>query len=79
MEHASSREEVLSFLGDDVCFYASDFPHEEVQGSELKRLQARTDVTPAALEGIVGANALRLYGPRLGAAAGAPGAARAAV
>jgi predicted TIM-barrel fold metal-dependent hydrolase len=81
--HCESDErtlpEVLSFLGDDVCFYASDFPHEEVQGSELKRLQARTDVTPTALAGILGTNALRLYGPRLGAAVGAPGAARATV
>jgi uncharacterized protein len=81
--HCESDErtlpEVLSFLGDEVCFYASDFPHEEVQGSELKRLQARTDITAAALEGILGTNALRLYGPRLGAAVGAPGAVRSAV
>jgi predicted TIM-barrel fold metal-dependent hydrolase len=81
--HSESDErtlpEVLKFLGDDVCFHASDFPHEEVQGSELQRLQARTDLTPAALEGIVGTNSLRLYGPRLSAAAGAPGAAHAAV
>ncbi len=70
--HCESEErtlpESLAFLGDGVCFYASDFPHEEVTGSELKRLQARDDLSAAALEGILGANALRLYGPRLAAA-----------
>ena len=79
--HCESEErtlpESLAYLGDDVCFYASDFPHEEVTGSELKRLQARSDISQRARDGILGDNALRLYGPRLATAAGARGAASA--
>jgi predicted TIM-barrel fold metal-dependent hydrolase len=75
--HAESEErtlpEVLAFLGDNVCFYASDFPHEEVVGSELQRIQARADLSAAAKAGILGANAVRLYGPRLDAIVAASG------
>jgi predicted TIM-barrel fold metal-dependent hydrolase len=74
--HAEPEERTLpadlAFLGEGVCFYASDFPHEEVQGSELQRLRARTDLTASAKEGILGRNAIHMYGPRLGAAAPAP-------
>ena len=69
--HCESEERTLpatiEFLGEDVCFYASDFPHEEVHGSELQRLRERADLTPSAKEGILGRNALRWYGQRLAA------------
>jgi predicted TIM-barrel fold metal-dependent hydrolase len=60
----------IAYLGADACFFASDFPHEEVQGSELARLRARTDLPPEVKAKILGANAIRLYGPRLGVPAG---------
>ncbi len=60
----------IAYLGEGVCFFASDFPHEEVHGSELSRLRARGDLSPSAKAAILEANPLRLYGPRLTAPAG---------
>ncbi len=76
--HAEPEERTLAdsiaYLGEGVCFFASDFPHEEVHGSELTRLRQRADISEAAKTAILSVNPLRLYGPRLGvaASAGAP-------
>ena len=67
--HGESSErglpDAVGYLGEGLCFYASDFPHEEIEGSELQRLQARTDLSATAKKAIFADNALRLYGPRL--------------
>jgi uncharacterized protein len=76
--HAEPEERTLAdsiaYLGENVCFYASDFPHEEVHGSELTRIRQRADISQRAKDAILSDNPLRLYGPRLTA----PAAARAA-
>jgi predicted TIM-barrel fold metal-dependent hydrolase len=78
--HCESEErtlpDALAYLGREIGFYASDFPHEEVFGSELARLRERPDLDQQAKDAILADNPLRLYGPRLAAAATTLGAAR---
>jgi predicted TIM-barrel fold metal-dependent hydrolase len=62
--------ETIAHLGEDVCFFASDFPHAEAKGNELSSLRDHPDLTPRAKAGILAQNAIRLYGAsRLGLAA----------
>ena len=51
-------------VGTDTMIWASDFPHSDAKypGAVAELREHTADMTPAARAGLLGGNALRLYG-----------------
>jgi len=54
--------QVVSLMGEDQIFFASDIPHGDREPDAVKTLQARTDLTSSVKRKILYDNAARFYG-----------------
>jgi uncharacterized protein len=58
---------VTGWVGEDVLLYASDYPHWDSEWpNTVRTLLERPDISPTLARKILGDNAKRFYGKRLG-------------
>ena len=58
--------EAIEAIGETSVMYASDYPHTDSKFPySVKAVRERDDLSEETKERLLGANALRYYGPRL--------------